>query len=63
MGLSLLANSRKKTTMSDSIVCMKYPNCDQEHAAGLGGVPIHPPAESSISGTDGPLIPGDDDDE
>lgn len=38
----------------ESIVCMDYPDCQREHAGGAGGVPVHPPAGSRISG-DEPL--------
>lgn len=40
----------------ESIVCHDYPNCDREHAGGAGGVPVHPPEGSRVSG-DEPLIP------
>ena len=43
----------------ESIVCMGYPNCNKEHAGGAGGVPVHPPKGSRISG-DEPLIPDPD---
>lgn len=35
-------------TGRESIVCMDYPNCDREHAAGAGGTPVHPPADAVI---------------
>lgn len=38
----------------ESIVCFDYPNCNREHAGGAGGVPVHPPKGSRISG-DEPL--------
>jgi len=47
--------------MSESIVCMTYPDCDREHAGGMGGVPVHPPAGARISG-DEPLIDWDEED-
>jgi len=40
----------------EDIVCRDYPNCDREHAGGAGGVPVHPPVGSRISG-DEALIP------
>lgn len=42
------------TAHDESIVCFDYPNCDREHAGGAGGVPVHPPKGSRISG-DEPL--------
>lgn len=43
--------------MTDGIGCFDYPFCTREHAGGTGGVPVHPPAGSRVSGSDGPLIP------
>jgi len=43
-------------TQPESIVCMDYPNCPREHAGGAGGVPVHPPTGSRISGDE--PIPG-----
>jgi hypothetical protein len=34
-----------------SIVCHDYPNCDLEHAGGMGGTPVHLPC-------DGVIVPG-----
>jgi hypothetical protein len=34
--------------MSESIVCTTYPDCDREHAGGLGGTPVHPPEGAVI---------------
>lgn len=36
------------TTQRESIVCHDYPNCDREHAGGMGGTPVHPPEGASI---------------
>ena len=44
------------TRIRESIVCLNYPDCDQEHAGGAGGVPVHPPVGARVSG-DQP-IPG-----
>lgn len=38
----------------ESIVCMTYPNCDREHVAGMGGTPVHPPADAIIIPADEP---------
>lgn len=45
-----------RSAEQESIVCHDYPNCDREHAGGAGGVPVHPPEGSRVSG-DEPLIP------
>ena len=42
-----------KSHKTATIIC---PNCNKEHAGGAGGVPVHPPKGSRISG-DEPLIP------
>ena len=46
----------ERWTQPESIVCMDYPNCSREHAGGAGGVPVHPPTGSRISGDE--PIPG-----
>lgn len=34
--------------MKETIVCHDYPNCDREHAGGMGGAPVHPPDGAPI---------------